>query len=132
MAKGNKKGPYNQGPMTGRGMGYCAGFHEPGYMNPGFGGGRGRGFGGGGGMGWRHGQGGGGGRGRGFGWGGGMGRGFHPGMAVPPWAEQGYPGYEDEDELEFLKTQAKSYESDLKTIRKRMDSLERDMKQDKD
>lgn len=56
-------GPRGQGPMTGRGAGYCAGYGVPGFMNPvrtggyrgggGWGGGGG-GFGGGARGGWRH------------------------------------------------------------------------------
>ncbi len=58
MPWGDGTGPFGEGPMTGRGRGYCAGYNTPGYMNPGFGGrwvrggrgfgrawfGRGRGF----------------------------------------------------------------------------------------
>ncbi len=49
MPFGDRTGPLGQGPMTGRGAGYCAGFPYPGYMNPYssrgyFGGGRGRGW----------------------------------------------------------------------------------------
>jgi len=46
MPQGDRTGPNGQGPMTGRGRGYCAGFNSPGFMNPGFGRGfgRGRGF----------------------------------------------------------------------------------------
>ena len=52
MPAGDGTGPVGQGPMTGRGLGYCAGFPMPGYAW----GGPGRGFGGrGGGRGWRHG-----------------------------------------------------------------------------
>jgi Family of unknown function (DUF5320) len=54
MPFGNRIGPDELGPMTGRGAGYCAGYGMPGYMNPvgdlgawgsglGFGRGRGRG-----------------------------------------------------------------------------------------
>lgn len=50
MPRGDGTGPQGQGPMTGRGMGYCAGYPAPGFMNPGIGG-RGRGMGRG--MGWR-------------------------------------------------------------------------------
>ena len=50
MPFGDRTGPLGQGPMTGRGAGYCAGYETPGYANPGgfgfgFGRGRGRGFG---------------------------------------------------------------------------------------
>lgn len=58
----NQMGPMGQGPMTGRGMGWCAGANAPGDARrggPGFGMGRGRGRGfqggsGGGRHGWRH------------------------------------------------------------------------------
>ncbi len=43
MPRGDGTGPMGQGRMTGRGMGYCAGFDSPGYMNAGWGGGRMRG-----------------------------------------------------------------------------------------
>ncbi len=42
MPRGDGTGPAGQGPMTGRGMGYCAGFNVPGFMN--FGSGRGFGW----------------------------------------------------------------------------------------
>jgi len=54
MPRGDGTGPRGEGPMTGRGMGYCAGYDVPGVANPGFvrgfdrrggmGFGRGRGF----------------------------------------------------------------------------------------
>ena len=52
MPFGDKTGPLGQGPMTGRGRGFCAGGTTPGAMNPapGFNMGRGRG----GGRGWRN------------------------------------------------------------------------------
>lgn len=46
MPRGNGTGPMGQGPMTGRGAGFCAGYGVPGYANPsapGYGFGRGRG-----------------------------------------------------------------------------------------
>jgi len=49
MPGGDRTGPLGQGPMTGRGLGYCTGYNDPGYTNPGprgfFGRGFGRGFG---------------------------------------------------------------------------------------
>ena len=47
MPRGDKTGPNGRGSMTGRGMGYCAGFQTPGFINQEFGRGRGcgRGFG---------------------------------------------------------------------------------------
>ena len=49
MPQGDQTGPAGQGPMTGRRMGFCAGFNTPGYANGGFGRGRGMGRG----FGWR-------------------------------------------------------------------------------
>ncbi len=37
MSAGNKMGPEEEGSMTGRGMGYCAGYPQPGFYSPGFG-----------------------------------------------------------------------------------------------
>jgi hypothetical protein len=31
MPGGNRRGPMNQGPQTGRGMGFCSGYAAPGY-----------------------------------------------------------------------------------------------------
>jgi hypothetical protein len=49
MPMGDRTGPWGLGPKSGRGLGYCAGFPNPGSMNPGpgflFGRGLGRGFG---------------------------------------------------------------------------------------
>ncbi len=58
MPGGDRTGPLGLGPLTGRGLGFCAGFPYPGYMNLGWGFGWGRGFGRGRGFGF----------GRGFGW----------------------------------------------------------------
>ncbi len=52
MPRGDKRGPNGMGSLTGRGLGYCAGFDGPGFRSDspprggaGFGYGRGRGFG---------------------------------------------------------------------------------------
>lgn len=45
MPRGDRTGPAGQGPMTGRRMGYCAGFNMPGFMNSEFVRGFGKGFG---------------------------------------------------------------------------------------
>ena len=47
MPRGDGTGPWGEGPMTGRGLGFCTGFERPGFVNPrlGRGFGRGRGFG---------------------------------------------------------------------------------------
>ena len=53
MPRGDGRGPMGEGPMTGRAMGYCAGYDAPGFqtapggrlgLGRGFGFGRGRGF----------------------------------------------------------------------------------------
>ena len=41
MPRGDRTGPEGRGQMTGRGLGYCAGYDQPGFTA----GGRGRGFG---------------------------------------------------------------------------------------
>lgn len=74
MPRGDRRGPNGMGPMTGRGLGYCAGYDAPGFSpdappRGGAGYGRGYGFGRRGGMGFGHGFGFGGGRGFGRGWG---------------------------------------------------------------
>ena len=33
MPQGDKTGPNGEGPMTGRGMGYCSGYDNPGYAS---------------------------------------------------------------------------------------------------
>ncbi len=43
--RGNKKGPENMGPKTGRGLGFCSGSETPGYMSDEAPQGMGRGFG---------------------------------------------------------------------------------------
>lgn len=60
MPFGDKTGPRGRGQKTGRGLGYCTGYSEPGFKNIGFGRGYGRGVG----------------RGQGFNRGQGFGRGF--------------------------------------------------------
>lgn len=72
MPRGDGTGPWGQGPMTGRGLGYCSGYERSGFMTPRPGMGLGRGMG----AGWTPG--------RGMGMGMGMGRGRFAGF-------QGYP-----------------------------------------
>ncbi len=43
MPFGDRTGPQGMGPMTGRSLGYCAGYSPPGFTRPGFGRGYGRG-----------------------------------------------------------------------------------------
>lgn len=134
MPGGDRTGPLGTGPMTGRGLGICAGYGIPGYANPGFGrgfgrgwgrGGFGRGFGPGGGRGWRHQY-----YATGIpGWGRGYGRYY----AYPPEYPfvQGDPvvaGEVQEDELAYLKQQARYFKKTLGDISKRIDELESEAK----
>ena len=119
MPRGDRTGPEGMGPMTGRGMGYCAGYDMPGYMHPGYGYGRGYGRG----YGW--------GRGRGFrggrgGWGRGrsaepMPHGYPPAWGLPPVA----PRWTQEDELAALKEHAEMLQSSLADINRRIEELSR-------
>lgn len=111
MPGGDGTGPGGMGPMTGRAVGFCAGYEMPGYANPV--GGRGRGF-------W--------GRGRG-GWG--RGRGFGAGRFGWTPMGGGYPAYDAgpvapsrEQELETLKQQAGYFQGALEDIQKRIDELQ--------
>ena len=112
MPYGDRTGPMGQGPMTGRGAGYCAGYGMPGNANP-IGGGFGRGRGGGwgrGGFGFRHAF-----RGAGFPW---------------PHAWWGVPGPgavpTKEDEMAVLKNQADALKKTLAEVEKRLGELESD------
>lgn len=114
MPFGDRTGPAGLGPMTGRGMGYCAGFPTPGYVNPR--------------------------PGRWFPWAcfGGRGRGYRwwfraTGLPFrlrwmyfmqPPFYGS-EPEKAKEAELEFLKQEVKNLERALDEARKRMEELER-------
>ena len=96
--------------MTGRGMGFCAGYPAPGFATPGPGLGRGfgRGFGGGG-RGWRN---------------------MHCATGLPGWMRAGYappppaapPKY---DEAAALRQQAEYLEESLEQIKARLANLEK-------
>jgi hypothetical protein len=113
MPRGDRTGPFGQGPMTGRAMGYCAGYGVPGFLNRwgGFGGrgmGGGRGFG----RGWRH-------------------RFYATG--VPGWMAAGYPYYGPppvmpENELKALEEEAAFLERSLDEVKKRLEELEKEEK----
>ena len=125
MPAGDGTGPMGMGPMTGRGAGYCAGFGAPAYANPA----RGRGFG----MGW--GRGGGWGRGRGW-------RNMYYATGLPGWARYGYaPAWgappaaaygpygappTQEQETEFLRSQAEMLREELDGISQRIAELEQE------
>jgi hypothetical protein len=118
MPRGNRMGPSGMGPMTGRGMGYCAGYNVPGFANPGPGYGLGLGWGRGwrgGGRGWRH---------------------WYYATGLPGWARYSYApawGYgpygqpwTEAQEAEMLKNQAEALRRELDAISQRLDELEKE------
>jgi hypothetical protein len=118
MPKGDGTGSRGYGAMTGRAAGYCAGYSEPGFMNPYRPGcGRGREFG----------------RGRGFGrnWGRGFGRGWrrgnypYPGPLYGPAPNCGDPYKEPspEEEKAYLEKVVESLENELTEAKKRIEEL---------
>lgn len=100
MPRGDGTGRSGSGPMTGRGLGYCAGFDMPGYMN-----GRGRFLG----------------RGRGFG------RSFGYGMDDRGGRFGGYeldiPLYGRNMQTEALALHAQRLEEELATVKNRLATL---------
>ena len=86
--RGNKMGPEERGPKTGRGLGYCNGNNKPGYESSEASQGMGRGFGGGG-------------RGPGRGMGRVRGRGY--GRQAAP-INNGVPGNQNKEILDRLET----------------------------
>lgn len=126
MPRGDGTGPEGLGPMTGRGLGYCAGYDSPGFTKGGGRGlarGRGRGIG----------------RGLARGFRGGRGRGFRRAplrvpvertvpvrrpSVRPPEAQRSYYGeYTEEDEIEDLKAYADQLEEELELVEERLDEL---------
>jgi hypothetical protein len=106
--------------MTGRGLGYCAGYDAPDYVNPAPDYGRGRGWWGagrgrgGGGRGWRH---------------------WYYATGLPRWARFGYPPawapppywgpVGKEEETELLREQAEALRRELDAIAQRLEELEK-------
>jgi hypothetical protein len=115
MPGGDRIGPLGEGPMTGKGLGYCGGFDAPGYayMQPFLG--RGRGFG----------------RGRGRGMRRGMGFGLRWGAPVYPYPYTYATPYTGENEAEILRQQAKNLEDTLEQINQRLSQVEEQTKKDK-
>lgn len=117
MARGNKRGPNEMGPMTGRGLGYCAGHEGPGCeSSEGLAGGRGRGLG----------------RGQGRGMGRGLGRGFGQGRGNGPGGGMGFRSrrnaIDDVYSEELIPTSALTEE--LASIKKELKSLKKTLKKD--
>lgn len=107
MPGGDRTGPIGAGPLTGHRAGHCAGYGVPGFANPapGYGGLVGnRGWG----RGWRH-------------W-------FYA-TGVPGWRRPGeWPRYmppTEEQELAFLKEEAKGLQEQLEAINRRIEELEK-------
>lgn len=114
MPAGDRTGPMGMGPMTGRRAGFCTGNAVPGYANPvpGFGFGR---------------RGGGRGR-RNMYWATGM-TGWQRGYYNPYWndpyaAPAPTPEFDEGQNLEALKNQAKYFESALNEINEKIKKLE--------
>jgi hypothetical protein len=117
MPAGNRKGPWGDGPMTGRAAGFCSGSGMPGYVNPVPGRGLGRGFGRGSGA-WGPGFG------RGRGW-----RRMAYATGQPGWMRFGWwvgPRSKPDPELEKqdLKDQAEALQFELEAIQKRLSEIE--------
>ena len=101
MPRGNRMGPDGMGPMSGRGLGYCADYNRPGFANdfPRCGAGFGRGYN-------RF-------SGRGLGWN----RVNNDYTASIPKA------YSKEDELTLLKQQSEDLQNALNSINKRIEEI---------
>lgn len=110
MPGGDRTGPMGRGPMTGRRLGYCTGYNEPGYANPGYDRGLGRGWGRGFGRGyWRCG--------RGFWW-----RGYYPEPYNPKVPSR-------KEEKIYLENMVKDLEEEIKSIKDRLQELSKEEKE---
>ena len=119
MPRGDETGPLGQGPMTGRGLGYCAGYPHPGFIYPGFG----RGF--------------------GRGWDRGIGRGFRwrrfcrypviPAYPAEPVYSAEYPlepiRLTNEEQKKILEEEKKELELDIKAIHEEIEAIEKKLKE---
>lgn len=104
MPRGDGRGPLGQGPMTGRGAGFCAGFGRPGFSGRSLGQGPGRGFGGGR-RGWWN---------------------IFQTAGLPGWRRFGAAdqGMGSEQEKRMLKQQAETLEKEAADIRKRLEAMD--------
>ena len=129
MPGGDRTGPAGMGPMTGRAAGYCAGYPVPGFMNPV----GGRGY-------WGWGRGGGGWGRRNWFYATGLTGWQHAGLGTPaygvppvyptPYAAPFGSAATREQQVDALKGQAEYFEDALDGIRKRIEELQADSKQD--
>ena len=118
MPFGDGTGPLGQGPMTGRGAGFCRGYNRPGYANPilrrkvGFA------------QGWF---------GRGRGW-----RNWYRATGLPGWqrAKMGYPAWGGwgyyfsvqptvKEEREILTEELKTLQEEMKALEDRLEELKK-------
>jgi len=116
MPRGDRTGPEGSGPMSGRAMGYCAGYDQPGFATGPWGRGWHRGPGRGMGRGFRRGMG------FGPGYGAGYGRMFGYGPSAG-WGAPVPPRYTEADRRAFLEEEAQALESRLDSIRREMDGI---------
>ena len=119
MPRGNRTGPLGDGPMSGRGAGYCAGNDRPGFANSGRGFGRGMGQGQG--MAYGRGRGQGRGQGRGMGYGG-------PGFREPDRFIPVYREPSPEDQKKYLEDVVKDLEAELENVKTRINELAKEKK----
>ena len=106
MPRGDGTGPQGQGPLTGRGAGYCAGYAVPGFADrQAYGGGPGMGAGFGGGRGHRN-------------------RFYATGVPFRANAPGPGPFLDREDEMALLKSESERMRSVLETIEQRLEQLE--------
>ncbi|MBN2278953.1 MAG: DUF5320 domain-containing protein [Candidatus Marinimicrobia bacterium] len=103
MPRGDRRGPDGLGPMTGRGLGYCAGYDSPGFTKGVARGGAGFGYG------------------RGFGRGMGRGFGWRNQYLYSPYPVT--PAYNKEQELTILNSQVADLTASLDSINKRIEEL---------
>jgi len=115
MPGGDRTGPEGYGSRTGRGLGYCSGYDNPGFVK---GAPRGRGFG------------------RGFGRDWGRSRGFwrrghysEPYYEPAPYYRTPYPESNKEGEKTYLEEMVKGLEEELKTIKERLQELTKEKKE---
>jgi hypothetical protein len=118
MPAGNRRGPVNDGPMTGRGLGYCTGYAEPGFTKTAPGRGMGRGLGRG--------------SGKNFGFGfrrGGAAGSFNRGFWGFPQTG-GATSPSKEETISMLKEESNYYKQNLDELEKRIAELEKDNSND--
>lgn len=111
MPGGDRTGPIGRGPMTGRAVGYCAGYTGSGFANPIYGRGLGRGWG------------------RGFGRGNwGRGRGFWWRGSFPETYYSSTPIVKEEKT--YLENMVKDLEEEIKAIRERIQDISKEKKEE--